>query len=575
MKRLTIVFISAVLILNGMMPARVHALVGITHYNYYLASAASAAIPVKGPLSLCLHQTGVHYSIDSIPGAVSYTWSVPVGATIISGQGTTAITVNFGNALGDVCVSYYDGSVNSLPSCVTTHLATTVPSMPASITGPKNSVCPGQVITYSCPLNTNASSYTWTIPNCTILSGQGTNTVQVLIGQNFTWAYVRVSASNCLGSSAQRVISVYSAPGQPGWIAGPQIGACGGSTYTYSITAVHGATSYTWFAPAGAVITSPVTNGNPLTTSVTSVDITMPAGFSEGAIYVCANSGCNSSDKRKLNVRAVPGYPYWIHGQNYGLCDKTSVLFWEDSVPGATSYTWTIFPADFTTINGNGNDSITIDFAPGFNYARLYITANNACGSSQQRVLALFAAPRKPLGIDGPIGACNSNPATSIAYYEVDTLFGTNVYHWEVPTGATIVNGQGTTHLTVDFLGSTTGNVKVRAENDCGASDYDTMYVIVNSCRFGRNDGSTAGILPDVFPNPAHDRMTISFSSSTIEKYTINLFDITGRLVATRSDESINGMNREEFELSGFAKGIYTLSLSKGETVDRIKVVIE
>lgn len=550
----------------------------VSNSNYYMASVIESVIEINGPAAICSNQQGVHYRIDSVPGAISYQWSVPIGATIVSGQGTIAIIVNFGSVMGDVCVTSFDGSVTSSPSCVTTQPAVTPPVMPGFIAGPYSSVCPGHIIEYTCSNDLNASTYTWDFPNCTILSGQGTNQVKVLVGPNFTWAYFRVSASNCRGTSPQKVIAVYSAPGYPGWIMGPQVGACAGSTYTYWITPVQGATSYTWFAPAGAVITSPVLSGNPLTTSVAAVQITMPAGFVEGSIYVCSNSGCNSSLKRKLNIRSVPAYPNWIKGPSYGLCHGNSIVYVEDSVPGATSYTWSIVPSDFTTIHNNGNDSITVDFAPGFTYAHLYVTANNGCGSSFARSLVLNAAPRAPQTLRGPIGACNSNPIFSIAYYETDSVYGTDYYRWVVPAGANIVSGQGTTKMTVDFLGASNGNVAVKAENNCGASSYDTVYVIVNGCRMSSgviSSEQNTSIDFKAYPNPAHEKLKVSFQSSVNEKYSVKLFDITGRLVISEHSETIDGMNGKEFDLSGFAPGMYTLTLEKGEAVERMKVVIE
>jgi hypothetical protein len=44
------------------------------------------------------------YAIESIPG-VTYNWSVPAGATIVSGNGTNAIVVNWGSTSGKVSVT--------------------------------------------------------------------------------------------------------------------------------------------------------------------------------------------------------------------------------------------------------------------------------------------------------------------------------------------------------------------------------------------------------------------------------------------------------------------------------------
>jgi len=52
---------------------------------------------------VCVNGDG-HYSISPVSGADSYTWSIPSGASISSGQGTVSIDVTFGTSSGDVKV---------------------------------------------------------------------------------------------------------------------------------------------------------------------------------------------------------------------------------------------------------------------------------------------------------------------------------------------------------------------------------------------------------------------------------------------------------------------------------------
>ena len=51
---------------------------------------------ISGPDTVCINQTSVNYSIAAVPGALFYYWTVPSGATITGGQGSTSITVDFG-----------------------------------------------------------------------------------------------------------------------------------------------------------------------------------------------------------------------------------------------------------------------------------------------------------------------------------------------------------------------------------------------------------------------------------------------------------------------------------------------
>jgi hypothetical protein len=67
---------------------------------------STPAIPasITGPASVCANQQAVVYTAASVNGATSYTWIVPTGATITSGQGTSSMVMNFGTAAGNVKV---------------------------------------------------------------------------------------------------------------------------------------------------------------------------------------------------------------------------------------------------------------------------------------------------------------------------------------------------------------------------------------------------------------------------------------------------------------------------------------
>ena len=51
---------------------------------------------ITGPSTICPGATGVPYNIQQIANATSYNWTVPPGALVTSGSGTSMITVNFG-----------------------------------------------------------------------------------------------------------------------------------------------------------------------------------------------------------------------------------------------------------------------------------------------------------------------------------------------------------------------------------------------------------------------------------------------------------------------------------------------
>ncbi|MFN5370558.1 MAG: M4 family metallopeptidase, partial [Bacteroidia bacterium] len=326
---------------------------------------------IAGPAGVCRSQQGIAFSVASVQGATSYTWTVPTGATIASGQGTNSITVNFSStqAAGSICVTASNACVSTSALCRNLTIYTAKPGNPSVINGINIENCAGSTRTFSTPAVANASTYTWTIPaNTTIVSGQGTNSIVLSFGAAFTSGTLSVNASNCIGVSSNRSITLYSKPGTPSFISGPLNAVCGGSTVSYSCPAVTGAASYNWTVPTGWVINS----GQ----GTTSVSITAPSSYTSASISVAAVSACGSSSNRTVTVRSVPAQPGTISGPSTNLCGGGTFTYSVAAVTGATSYSWTV-PANCTIAANNGN-SITLSVPANFTSGTLSVTASNA-----------------------------------------------------------------------------------------------------------------------------------------------------------------------------------------------------
>ncbi len=128
-------------------------------------------------------QTAV-YSVTTIPGVTTYTWVVPYSMTIINGQGTNSITVQ----------AQYDngGQISVTPNCGYGIATFDVQNLAyLNIIGPEIA-CTNQYINYEAPYFAN-TTYTWTITDGNIVSGQGTNSVTVVLYQTNTYSVLDVS----------------------------------------------------------------------------------------------------------------------------------------------------------------------------------------------------------------------------------------------------------------------------------------------------------------------------------------------------------------------------------------------
>jgi len=439
--------------------------------------------PISGPTSLC-NPNGVNvtYSISAVSGALSYSWTVPNGTVIVSGQGTTSLTVRWpfsaihAGVIGDICVSSVSACGSSSTSCLGITMQLTTPVMPPTISGP-NKVCAGTLATYSTGNVARAITYNWTVPTgVTILNGQGTNIINVQYLANFAGGNITVNGVNGCGSG---------------------------------------------------VVRSKAIMLNLLTASAS------------------------------------------ITGQSTGLCASTGVVYTAVPVTGATSYLWTV-PPSATIVSGQGTNSITVDFG-NFNTGSVTVAAQNGCGNGSVRSLTVTGAPGQPTPITGPVVLCPNQ----IYAYSVGTTAGATTYTWTVPSGFQILNNtQGTKNLDVRSGGNqAVGQViAVRASNACGVSPARTLTGIsITGC--GRSGRDELQLLS--YPNPTSDVLNVVFTSESNEDVVISFFDASGRLVLTENRNADEGYNNFQLSLNALAKGIYTMQLRTSTMVGQQLVVVK
>ena len=248
---------------------------------------------ITGSLTPCAGSTGISYSCSSVALATGYTWSVPSGATIVSGQGTATITVNFSTTFTNGSISVIAGNScgNSAASYLTVYGK---PNPPTGVTGQMTGVCSGSSgKIYTVNATPGATYYNWTVSSgMSIVSGQGSNQITVNYSTTFNSGTLGVSAGNSCGASIPISYTIYSKPPIPGTISGPAVFCSNQAGVVYSISPVYGATTYQWLVPSGAIIAA-----GQGTTS-----ITVNFGTKSGKVQVRAGNACGYSNYRQLNV---------------------------------------------------------------------------------------------------------------------------------------------------------------------------------------------------------------------------------------------------------------------------------
>ena len=269
--------------------------------------------------------------------------------------------------------------------------------------------------------------------------------------------------------------------------------ACGnigiGDSAIYSIAAID-AVSYSWSVSNAATMgMSSVRNGNV-------VNIKYSSSFTSGTITLVI-TGCNGSviTKTLAVTKTIPGTPSAITSTSGSAATTFICPFIGGSnltyvaAPPATNassviaYRWTLpNGAQLISVNTPDSSSITINFPTTPTTLVLSVIAVSGCGKSSAKSITLNkTAPSAPSAITGITDICNEieeDSQTDDLTYTATASNNAASYFWTVPTGATLLSGQGTRSIKVVFLSSfISGNITVQSISPCGNSTAKSLTI--------------------------------------------------------------------------------------------------
>ena len=556
---------------------------GSTNPSFAVTIGAGVNIgSVSGPVNLCTPQTAVTYSVTAITG-VTFTWTVPTGVTIVSGQGTNSIVTSWtvSAVTGNITVigvnSCGSGS-SSLPVSINQGFSV------GTITGTTPVCRPATGVVYSVPSQVGVV-FTWTVPaNVTITAGQGTSSITTTWSSTSTSGNVSVSATGgCGTATASYSVVVRTAIPTAALTITGNASACRGDVLKYTIAKVATADYYNWIPSVGMLV-----NGSSVAINVpdTFVTVTFLSTYLSDTLKVRSGNckGLSTTTRTKLIAlsTALPTTPGTVVGPINSLCGLVNATYsFATAVSGAISYTWrtdivgALLNGQATTVTISApTQSVVLTFPTNWTgTGNLFLKANSGCGSSAEKTIALTSRLPAAAVVNGLVAQCTGavNQAYSIA-----AISGATSYTWTIPSGVTLVSGQGTTSVLVNFNATAANrSLKVVANNACGAGASKTLVVAVAVCKIVR-EGSLSNLTNvEVYPNPTKGIVSVNFNCAANDNYMLSVSDVSGRVLRMIPIVSTEGENKVTFELSDVSSGVYFLTLKGSNDVSQTKIIVE
>lgn len=346
---------------------------------------------VSGLNTLCQGTDNVFYSVPLIVRANHYIWSLPMGAVIISGDGTNSIMVNYSSSAqsGNISVYGANGAGNGPASAAFPITVNPLCGNAGLISG-ANVVCKNTSVSYTVPSIANATIYAWTLPDgATGIST--TNSILVMYGATAVSGIISVKGHNPCGDGAisTLAINVNSLPENAGSISGPTSICQGSNAVSYSVPAIANATDYIWtYSGTGATLSNGTTN---------SITMSLAANATDGNLTVAGVNSCGNGavSTKAITVSALPAAAGTISGLSTVHQGQYSVNYTVPTIAYATSYIWTL-PAGAT--GTSITNSISVNYGSSAISGDITVKGNNTCGDGLSSSL--------PITVNQVVGPC-------------------------------------------------------------------------------------------------------------------------------------------------------------------------
>ncbi|MFN8416895.1 MAG: glycosyl hydrolase family 8 [Cytophagaceae bacterium] len=447
--------------------------------------------------------------------------------------------------------------------------ATVTPSV--AIAASATTICTGSSVTFTATPTNGGAAPTYQWYNGTTAITNATSSTYTTTGlANGNQISVRmVSNATCRSTSSAVssntvTMTVTSSVTPSVSIATSSSTICSGSSVTFTATPTNGgaAPTYQWY------------NGTTAITNATSSTYTT-TGLANGnqiSVRMVSNASCRStssavtSNTVTMTVNASTGAAGSITGSSNIYKTSTGIQFSIAAVSGATSYNWTL-PTGFTITSGAGTRTITVSVSSTATNGTVSVTPVGNCGNGAASSLTVTVST--PAGFSTSMtGPATVTSGQNSVTYSVPDQSGMT-YTWTVPPGATIVSGQGTSSIVVDFGSSTSGSVTVTETNQANQSNSISKTITVSTATSVRPESENG--LVSLYPNPTEGVVTLkNKGAGSIESIQYVLIDAKGVKVAEGQVDYLD--NGVEIHLP-VASGVYLMMITIADKHQVITVV--
>ncbi len=304
---------------------------------------------------------------------------------------------------------------------------------------------------------------------------------------------------------------------------------CEGVCINFQDNSLYAPNNWNWSFPGANPTTS--TNQNPQ-------NICYPTAGTYNVQLIVSNP-LGADTLVMNNYIIVDAIPQTNAGNDIDVCEGTSLQL---NGAGAANYSWS--PAA-TLVNPSTSNPVA---SPIITTTYILTGTNGSCSIADSVTITVNPNPSTPT-ITPVGGELQSTAANAYQWY----------FNGSAIPGATLQN----------IFPTQIGNYSVTVFNATGCFASSSSYLVTV---VGMEATSNIASHFMIAPNPINDEIYV-YSTQSQNNLDVSLYDISGKLIALKNMQFVEGINKLDFEISQLSAGIYRLAIDNKKDIYSLKVM--
>lgn len=354
------------------------------------------------------------YSTTSNVGS-QYVWTVLPTGTNFTGQGSNSITVTWGSNNGSVQVTETNAA-----NCTATSAAVnvTVNALPAPNFTLAQVACVNQQINLAVTTPNGTSTYAWTVPGASIISGSTSSTALTVLWNSAGSKTIGLSETTSAGCSASITKSILINT-LPIPVVNGANSACAGDIKTYNVASPSTSSTYSWAVSNGSI------QGATTGTSISVLWAT--AGASTVTVTETTTNGCIGSSQPyavTVNAKPTPVISSSTSGLATGGVCLNSIHSYSTSNNASAQYLWTVTGGNI--LSGQNSASIQVQWTGTGGTIKVREISIAQCTTETSTTIIIINPPATP-AISGDRQACVGQSKTYTVAFQTGVSYSWNL----------------------------------------------------------------------------------------------------------------------------------------------------